>query len=148
MDLLAGACLVTGKIARRILMRQPNASDAITKLDGYCEMGMEREALKFACKILTGPSLTEAEFQSCVLAILSMTNSFERYRDVVEAAYARLSSATRKRQGRTMLGFYFSQDDFATAEKFVPARPSTFDVLLFSMGTFLRLGHLNRAKTL
>lgn len=129
-------------------MRQPNASDAITKLDGYCEMGMAKEALKQACDILASPRLTEAEFQSSVLAILSMSDSLKRYRDVVEAAYARLSSAGRKRAERTMLGFYFSQDDFATAERFVPVRPSTFDELLFSMGTFLRLGHLSKAKKL
>lgn len=129
-------------------MRQPNASNAITRLDGYVEMGMEKEALKLACEILVAPRLTEAEFQSCVLAILSMSNSLKRYGDVVEAAYGRLSSAAQKRVRRTMLGFYFSQDDFAAAERFVPARPSTFDELLFCMGTFLRLGHLNRAKKL
>ena len=129
-------------------MRQPKASSAITKLNGYCEMGMSKEALKLACEILASPRATDVEFQNSVLAILSMSDSPKRYRDAVEAAYARLSSAGRKRVGRTMLGFYVSQNDFATAERFVPARPSTYDELLFSMGTFLHLGHLNKAKKL
>jgi hypothetical protein len=78
------------------------------KLSRYCEMGMEIDAAKLASEILACPSLTGVEVQSSLLAVLSVSDSLRRYRDVVETAHARLPARTRKKVGPTMLGFYCS----------------------------------------
>jgi hypothetical protein len=118
------------------------------EMDGYMVLGMGKEALRLARKQLSSAKLEEAEFVKALTAVFCMSKSLKQWRVPVQQAYERLSVASQKHVRYLMLSFFHCLNDAKAALEFATTRPSDFDELLFSMGTYLNLGELKKAKRL
>ena len=79
----------------------PSGQDAnplVKELSGYVELGMKRQALKLAQKILTKQCIEPVEFTEAIntLGTLGSTANFRKWRKMVESAYARQPVKTRR----------------------------------------------------
>lgn len=94
----------------------------LTELEGYNGLGMKKNALRLAKRLLRNPNITVAQFEAALLTLLSTVTRLKPCRTGVEKAYARLSAKAQRRARYWMTCFYHSVGDYATARRFLPKR--------------------------
>lgn len=94
----------------------------LTELEGYNGLGMKKDALRLAKRLLRNSDVTDAQFEAALLTILSTVTRLKPCRPCVEKGYARLSAKAQRRVRFWMLSFYHSAGDYATARRFLPKR--------------------------
>ena len=126
--------------------RQTILDHEVESLQGYLGLGMQRECLATAKRLLRCPQLTAHAFAEAVDAILIQAGNLRRWQPWIEAAHDHLSKADRKQVRFQMLGFYVSRKEWKSAEGFVPTRSDNPAELLFAMWTLLELRRDSSAK--
>ncbi len=119
--------------------RQTVLDHEVESLQGYLGLGMQRQCLATAKRLLRRPQLTAHAFAQAVDAILIQAGNLRRWQPWIEAAHDRLSNADRKQVQFQMLGFYVSRKEWKSAESYVPTRSENPAELLFAMWTLLEL---------
>lgn len=107
----------------RIRSQPRSENGMLSEMQGYEEIGMRREALRIARKILRRRMVTAEEFQEAVFILLTIQSRIKQSVGMVECAYQRLSTADRKRVRRVMLSFYCSVGDHSKALAQATLRP-------------------------
>ena len=97
-------------------------SPALRELNGLVGMGMKKEALKLARRLLKRETQTAEEFSETLDAILTLADKCKPWAPLVETAYARLSKRDQKTTRFWMLCFYISHHSYEAALRFVPQR--------------------------
>ncbi len=97
----------------------------LTELEGYNGLGMKKDAVRLAKRLLRNPNVTVVQFETALLTILSTVTRLKPCRPGVEKAYDRLSMKAQRRVRFWMLSFYHSARDYATASRFLPKRFNT-----------------------
>ncbi|NBR87180.1 MAG: hypothetical protein EB141_16355 [Verrucomicrobia bacterium] len=118
------------------------------ELEGCLHLGMEREALRLAARILRSESINAVAFDSAVNALLICENRLARWVDRVESAFVVLSRRDQPKSAKAMFHFYVSLNRWTDAVRFLPRRPATAEALLFSMWTLLNLRRIEEAEPL
>lgn len=118
------------------------------ELEGCLHLGMEREALRLAGRILRSHNLNATAFNSALNALLICEDRLRRWLGRVESAYAALSRRDQRSVSKMMLNFYVSLNRWTDAARFLPRRPATAEELLFSMWTLLNLRRMEEAEPL
>lgn len=118
------------------------------ELEGCLQLGMEREALLLAGRILRAANLNATTFKSAVDALLICENRLARWIGRVESAFAELSQRNQRKSAKVMLALYVSSNRWIDAARFLPRRPATAEELLFSMWTLLNLRRMEEAAVL
>ena len=116
------------------------------ELEGCLHLGMEREALRLAGRILRAANLNSTAFNSAVSALLICENRLRRWRGRVESAFAALSRRDQRKSAKVMFNLYVSLNRWNDAARFLPRRPATAEELLFSMWTLLNLRRMEEAE--
>ena len=121
-------------LMRQLLpMRPPNSQHerpprkgpldpVLTELEGYNGLGMKKDALRLAKRLLRNPNITDAQFEAALQTLLSTVTRLKPCRPCVEKGYARLSAKAQRRVRFWMLSFYHSAHDNATARRYLPKR--------------------------
>jgi tetratricopeptide (TPR) repeat protein len=118
------------------------------ELEGCLHLGMEREALRLAGKILSRHNLNASAFNSAINALLICEDRLARWLGRVESAYAALGRRDQQKSAKAMFNFYVSLNRWTEAARFLPRRPATAEGLLFSMWTLLNLRRIEEAEPL
>lgn len=118
------------------------------ELEGCLHLGMEREALRLAGRILRSPNLNATAFDSAVNALLICESRLARWVGRVESAFADLSRRDQRKSAKAMFNLYVSLNRWTDAARFLPRRPATSEQLLFSMWTLLNLRRMEEAEPL
>lgn len=118
------------------------------ELEGCLHLGMEREALRLAGRILRAAKLNSAIFNSAVNALLICEDRLARWLGRVESAFVDLSRRDQRKSAKMMFNFYVSLNRWTDAAQFLPRRPATAAELLFSMWTLLNLRRMDEAAAL
>lgn len=118
------------------------------ELEGCLHLGMEREALRLAGRILRSQNLNATAFDSAINALLICEDRLGRWVARVESAFAALSRRDQRRCSTAMFNFYVSLNRWTDAARFLPRRPATAEELLFSMWTLLNLRRMEEAAAL
>lgn len=94
---------------------------AADEIEGYLQLGMQREAEACARLVLAGKRTSIRDFRAAIEAVLQ-SRSPARWRRLVEAAAARVPG--RRRQGieASMMNFYLSVHDYESALQWFPTR--------------------------
>ncbi len=114
-------------------MRQPNTphrrrvkksplDPILNELKGCAELGLHREALRVARRILNQSTITVARFEAAMGAVLVVGNRLSRWRKTVGEGYARLSPSEQRRVRFWMLSFYHAAEDYRSAGQFIPEK--------------------------
>jgi len=111
----------------------------VESLQGYCGLGMQRQCLATAKRLLRRPQVTAHAFAEAVDAILIQGSNLRHWQPWIEVAYERLSDPDRKKVRFQMLAFYVSREEWKSAENHVPQRSDNPIELLFAMWTLLEL---------
>ena len=119
--------------------RQTVLDHDVESLQGYLGLGMQRQCLATAKRLLRRPQLTAHAFAEAVDAILIQGCNLRHWQPWIEVAYERLSFTDRKLVRFQMLGFYVSREEWKSAEHYVPETSSNAVELLFAMWTLLEL---------
>jgi hypothetical protein len=139
---------------KRIQGRRPLEelhSQPTSELNGFVEMGMKREALKLARRILKKIDISTVDFRDAMQAILIQADNYKLWTPVVESAYARLLKHDKHIVRPYMLYFYHSCKNYEAAAKFVPHRfVGAFDTkeLAFACETWLELNRMDKMENL
>lgn len=118
----------------------------LDELDGYCELGMTKEAVALCRKILRRKAICSFEFEAAVITLLIQTNHPKRWRLCLESAFARLPLNARPHVKIHLFRFYVTIEDWKAALACMPKRPEHCTDLLLCMWTFLNLRQLDDAK--
>lgn len=118
------------------------------ELEGCLQLGLEREALRLAGRILRCDDINATTFDSAVNALLICEDRLGRWLGRVESALAALSRRDQRKSGKAMFNFYVSLNRWTDAARFLPRRPATAEELLFSMWTLLNLRRMEEAEPL
>jgi len=126
----------------------PSQSPIVNELSGYMELGMHRKAASLARKVLKRPKLAHPEFSEAVDVLLSADSRLPECRRLVEHAYEALRATDRRRVRFSMLSFYCSVADYASALPFATMRPLSVADLVLSLDTFVKLQRDDEAMCL
>ena len=118
------------------------------ELEGCLHLGMERESLRLAGRILRSDNINTVAFDSAVNALLICEDRLGRWISRVESAFAALSRRDQRRVSKVLFNFYVSLERWTDAARFLPRRPADAQVVLFSMWTLLNLRRLEEAVVL
>jgi hypothetical protein len=118
------------------------------ELEGCLHLGMEREALRLAGRILRTQNLNATAFDSAINALLICEDRLGRWVARVESAFAALNRRDQRRCSTAMFNFYVSLNRWTDAARFLPRRPASAEELLFSMWTLLNLRRMEEASAL
>ena len=118
------------------------------ELEGCLHLGMEREALRLAGRILRSHNLNAIAFDSAINALLICEGQLGRWLARVESAFAALGRRDQRKCSTAMFNFYVSLERWTDAARFLPRRPATSEQLLFSMWTLLNLRRMEEAGLL
>ena len=116
------------------------------ELEGCLHLGLEREALRLAGRILRAANLNAATFDSAVNALLICESRLARWIGRLESAFADLSRRDQWKSAKAMFNLYVSLNRWNDAARFLPRRPATAEELLFSMWTLLNLRRMEEAE--
>ncbi len=116
------------------------------ELEGCLHLGMEREALRLAGRILRAANLNATTFDSAVNALLICESRLARWIGRLESAFADLSRRDQWKSAKAMFNLYVSLNRWNDAARFLPRRPATAEELLFSMWTLLSLRRMEEAE--
>lgn len=118
------------------------------ELEGCLQLGLEKESLHHAGRMLAARRLSASAFQSAVGALLVCENHLRRWVRRVESGFARLNAREQREAASQMLSFYVSLNRWDDAARFLPSRPASAEELLFSMWTLLNLRQQDEATAL
>ena len=118
------------------------------ELEGCLTLGMEREAVRLAGRILRANQLDAVAFNSAVNALLISEDRLGRWLARVESAFVTLKHRDQGKGATMMFNFYVSINRWEAAARFMPRRPATSEQLLFSMWTLLNLRRMEEAAAL
>lgn len=116
------------------------------ELEGCLQLGLEREALRLAGRILRAANLNATTFDSAVNALLICEERLGRWIQRVESAFADLSRRDQRKSAKAMFHLYVSLNHWNDAARFLPRRLATAEELLFSMWTLLNLRRMEEAE--
>ena len=116
------------------------------ELEGCLHLGMEREALRLAGRMLRSYNLNAITFDSAVNALLICEGRLRRWLARVESAFAALNRRDQRKSATAMFNFYVSLNRWTDAARFLPRRPASAEELLFSMWTLLNLRRMEEAE--
>jgi hypothetical protein len=131
-----------------------NINDRLLGLDelgGLTNLGMKREALRKARRMLKSRDMTGDDFNRALNAILTLADKCKPWTPVIEVAYARLQRRDKQAVRRWMLYFYCSSRNHEAASKFIPLRfAGEFDIaeLAFTCETWLELKRMDEMDNL
>lgn len=111
----------------------------VESLQGYLELGLKRQSLALARRVLRRPQLTAAAFNEAVSAILIQVNRLEPWQPWVEAAYARLPVRSHELARFWMLSFCVAIKQWSRAEHHLPERSDHATEVLFTVWTLIAL---------
>jgi hypothetical protein len=117
----------------------------ILELQGYQEIGMQKQALQLARRLLTRYTTISAAVSEALWAVLVHANGLKRWRRLVERAYGCLPRREQRKVRAQMLGFYVSVEDWKAAESLLSQKPVAAQELMLAMWTFLNLHKLEDA---
>lgn len=112
------------------LARKKPLDPVLIELEGYNGLGMKKDAVRLAKRLLRNSGITDAQFEAVLHTLLSTVTRLKPFRSGVEQAYARLSAKAQRRVRFWMLSFYHSLHDYATANRFLPKRFNTHHGLI------------------
>ncbi len=125
------------------------AADAIAELVGYVDLGLAPKAVSLAGAILKQRPLSSVSFQNAVTALHIHADRLTAWKSQIEAAFAAMPQAQRRKAAPAMLAYYASIGDFEAASRYLPiTRGSKPEHLYFAMETLLALGRIPEAKAL
>src|SRR5712675_1810216 len=120
-----------------------NPSSDARELDGFVEMGMHREALRKARRLLKNNPITAAQFNAAVDAAFTQADRLKLWEPPVESAYARLPKRDQRAAWSSMLSFHYSNRNYEAASRFIPRRfdgESDVTEMCFAYDVWLELG--------
>ena len=118
------------------------------ELEGCLSLGMEREAVRLAGRILRANQLDAVTFNSTVNALLISEDRLGRWLVRVESAFGSLKRRDQRKAATMMFNFHVSMNRWEAAARFMPRRPATAMELLFSVWTLLNLKKVQEAGDL
>ena len=118
-------------------------SQELDELQGYLELGMERECLRLARKLLKRRTVTPQTFIEVLKAVLVQANDLRRWRPLVEAVHSRYSEKQKHLVRKALFHFYVALGEFGVAFLYMPLKPREADDLLFCMWTLLHLRYMD-----
>lgn len=122
-----------------------NHRQTLNELEGWSEIGKGKEALRLARSMLVSADIDAVHFGVAMKAVLTFANKLEPWTETVEAVFRRFAQNDREKAKSWMLGFYYSQNDFEQAARFIPRKFQGTDELLFAIGTLVELGRFDEA---
>ena len=120
----------------------------IDELEAYCELGMARECLTVARKILRRKQTTAAEFSLVIRAILIQASHLRRWRGGVELAFSRFEANDLAIIRPALFDFYVALSDWKKAYEFRPTSNRNCTEMVFLMWALLELKLMREANTL
>jgi len=129
----------------------PNPPSGARELDGFVELGMKREALCEARRLLRNTPITAGQFNAAMDAALTQEDRLKSWVPLVESAYARLSKREQRVVNFSMLSFHYSNKDYEAASRFIPRRfGGEFGLteLAFAWDIWLALGKKDETEKL
>lgn len=109
-------------ILNRGTRKQPSNDPIQTELEGYTALGMHKDALRLARKILRNPDPSTVQFETAIVKVLHLERRLRRIRGDVENAYAQLNNKGQRHVRCWMFFFYYSAGEFVAAIPFMPKR--------------------------
>ena len=136
--------------SRKIPPRSSDTTNAvIEELSGYVDMGMKNAAWKLVRKILAKRLIEPAEFNEVIITLGMFCSSADlrKWKEVVESAYVRQSSKTKRAMNGNMLKYYYTLEDSKNALRFLSAREmQDISNALFIMELLLENERMKEAK--
>jgi hypothetical protein len=132
-------------------IRRLQPSHTSQDMDGFGGLGMKKDALALARRVLRSKSVSAKEFENALDAILTHADRCKPWKTLVESAYARLSRRDQKAVRFLMLSFCASSGFYEDASRFIPQRfDGAFGLLemVFAVHTALATGETALAKKL
>jgi hypothetical protein len=120
----------------------------VSELQGYLGLGMTRQCLALARRLLNRASPTTHAFAETVDAILIQATNPRRWKRSVEAAYARLSEKDQSRVRFQMFSFHVANENWESAERFIPDHSSNATEVLFTMWTLISRRRYSEVRSL
>lgn len=118
----------------------------LNELQGYMELGMERESLSAARQVLRSTQISAGEFWHATDAVLVQANRLKPWRRVIETAFGRLNAAGQEKCSRKLFQFFVALSDWKAARPIIPKSSNDPSDLLFSMWTLLELREMEQAQ--
>lgn len=118
------------------------------ELEGCLHLGMERESLRLAGRLLRSNNINAVAFDSAVNALLICEDRLGLWTGRVESGFAGLSRRDQRRVSKVLFNFYVSLERWTAAARFLPRRPADAQEVLFSMWTLLNLRRMEEATAL
>lgn len=120
----------------------------VESLQGYLELGMKRQSLVLAKRLIRRRKLTARAFNEILSAILIQADNLSRWQPWVELAYDHLPGESQSQVRFQMLGFYVACENWSSAEKFVPEWTEEPSEFLLAMWTLLERRRMTDARRL
>lgn len=115
-------------------------SQELDELQGYVELGMQKESLRLARKLLKQSTVTPQTFTEVLDARLIQS---DHLRPLVEGVHANFSAKQKRLVRNSMFHFYVAMEEFGVAFLYMPLKPRQADDLLFCMWTLLHLRYMD-----
>ena len=129
-----------------------HGSAIAAEMSGYVDIGMKREALRLARKVLEKHRILPEEFSETLRTIgiyVSFKTWKQRWKPTIEAAHNRQSLRFKRKVRSDMLGMYACLEEWETALKFVSVQKASSAVDVFhGMIVLLELQKLQAAQVL
>lgn len=126
--------------------KQSSPHSVVRELSGYAEMGMCKEALALARRVLKRSRLEPEVFNEAIHTFLVHQTKLKSVLPLVTDAYFRLKKKDQRKVRHSMLDFYFSLGDHGKALLFTTFRPKNGMDYLLSFRVFLALDLKKEAK--
>jgi hypothetical protein len=124
-------------------------SPIAAEMAGCCDLGMTREALQLARKILTQDRILAEEFSETVRTIGVHGDTLKKWAPKLQAAYDRQSREFKRAARFDMLSIYAPMGDWENARRFLSLRNAwSAAEMAFSMDVLLGLDLSDEAKPL
>ncbi len=99
-----------------------HSDPVLTELEGYNELGMKKDAVRLAKRLLRVHDITDVQFKAALQTLLSLDARLKPSRAGIEKAYARLSAKAQRRVRFWMLSYHHSTKNYLAAKQFIPKR--------------------------
>lgn len=124
------------------------ASQDLDELQGYVELGMQKESLRLARKLLEHPGVNPQTFGEVLRAVLIHADDLRRWRELIEMVHSKFPARQKRRVRNAMFHFYIALDEFGVAFLYMPLKPRAADDLLFCMWTLLHLRYMDACDSI
>lgn len=119
--------------------RLKETDSEVVEMQGFLDLGMRRECLALARRVLRRRRLDANAFTEALQAVLIHAHDVRRWVPQIESAHDRLSRHGRVRARLWMFRMYSSIEHWSSAESHLPAHVNWPVDLLFMMHTLLNL---------